>query len=113
MYVRIARFEGGTTDDILREAERIRADLHRHQGGEQNDYLPRELAETVSRIQVLVDRERSAVAVAVYCQTMEEARRADEVMSRMSPQSEGWGKRVSADIYEAVFDEATHLRQVA
>jgi hypothetical protein len=31
----------------------------------------------------------------------------DRIMGGMSPQREGWGKRVSSDVYELVLDEAT------
>jgi len=35
-----------------------------------------------------------------------DAREVDLIMDGMAPQREGWGKRVSSDVYEVVVDEA-------
>jgi len=34
-------------------------------------------------------------------------------MDRMSPSGEGWGRRVSAEVYEVYLDEAPGLAQAA
>jgi hypothetical protein len=34
-------------------------------------------------------------------------------MDGMSPQREGWGRRVSSDVYEVVLDEALGVRRAA
>ena len=106
MYVRIARFEGGTADDIVAEAEDARRDIAAIGRGEKNQYFPKEFTDRVGRLEVLVDRRQGSVAILVYCENEADAREVDRIMDGMAPQREGWGKRVSSDIYEVVLDEA-------
>ena len=113
MYVRIARFEGGTTAEIEEEGARIRRDLETARRGEDSPEVPSELALLASRIEMLIDRERGAVAMLVYAETREQAREIDRIMDGMSPSSGEWGKRVSADVYEVFLDEEPGLAQAA
>ena len=62
---------------------------------------------------MLVDRERGAVAVLVYADTEEQAREIDRIMDGMSPSSDEWGRRVSAEVYEVYLDEAPGLARAA
>jgi hypothetical protein len=106
MYVRIARFEGGTADDIVAESEEIRRGITASGRGENDQYFPKELTDRVGRLELVVDRGQGSIAVLVYCDSEADAREIDRIMGGMSPQREGWGKRVSSDIYEVVLDEA-------
>ncbi len=113
MFVRIARFEGGTTAQIEEEGARIRRDLEAARRGESGSEVPSELALLASRLEMLVDRDRGAVAVLVYAETEDQVREIDRIMDAMSPSSDGWGKRVSAELYEVFLDEAPGLAQAA
>jgi hypothetical protein len=113
MFVRIARFEGGTTAQIEEEGARIRRDLEASRRGEPGPEVPSELARLASRLEMLVDRERGAVAVLVYAETEDQVREIDRIMDGMSPSSGGWGKRVSADLFEVFLDEAPGRAQAA
>ena len=113
MYVRIARFEGGTTAQIEEEGARIRRDLEAARRGESGPEVPSELALLASRLEMLVDRDRGAVAVLVYAETADQVLEIDRIMDDMSPSTDGWGKRVSAELYEVYFDEAPGLAQAA
>jgi hypothetical protein len=105
MYARIARFEGGTIDAILAEAEDVRSGFAAG-SGEKNQYFPKELTDRVGHMEMLVDRERGSIAILLYCDSLADVREVDRIMDGMAPQREGWGKRVSSDVYEVVVDEA-------
>ena len=113
MYVRIARFEGGTTAQIEEEGTRIRRDLEAARRGESGPEVPSELALLATRLEMVVDRERGAVAVLVYAETEEQIREVDRIMNEMSPSSGEWGRRVSAEVFEVFFDEAPGLARAA
>jgi hypothetical protein len=113
MFVRIARFEGGSAAQIEEEGSRIRRDLEAARSGEPGPEIPSELARLARRIEMLVDRERGSVVVLTYAETEAQAREIDRIMDGMSPSSAGWGRRVSADVYEVYFDEAPGLAQAA
>lgn len=113
MFVRIARFEGGTTAQIEEEGARIRRDIQGARRGEAGPEVPAELARLASRIEMLVDRDRGAVAVLVYAETADQVREIDRIMDGMSPSSEGWGRRVSAESYEVFLDEAVEAARAA
>jgi len=113
MYVRIARFEGGTTAQIEEEGARIRRDLEAARRGESGPEVPSELALLASRLEMMVDRDRGAVAVLVYAETADQVMEIDRIMDEMSPSTDGWGKRVSAELYEVYLDEAPGLAQAA
>jgi len=105
MYVRIARFEGGTADDIVAEAEEIRRGVAAAGLGEMNQYFPQELSDRVGRMEMLVDRGQGSAVILLYCDSEADAREVDRIMDGMSPPRAGWGKRVSSDVYELVLDE--------
>ena len=107
MYVRIARFEGGTADDIVAEADEVRRDIVAVRRGEKGQYFAKELTDRVGRLEILVDREQGSVTILVYCDSQADAREVERIMDGMSPQRQGWGKRVSSEVYEVVLDEAT------
>lgn len=113
MYVRIARFEGGDMDEIEAEAALMRDGLAAYRRGEAPRELPPRLAELTRRVEMLVDRKRSEVVVSVYCETRDDVREADGILSGMSPTSKGWGHRVSAAIYEVALDEAVGSAEAA
>jgi len=107
MYVRIARFEGGDMDEIEAEGALMRDGIAALRRGEATRELPPRLAEVTSRVEMLVDRRHRAVAVCVYCEREEDVREADSILAGMTPVNKGWGRRVSAEIYEVALDEAT------
>jgi len=113
MYVRIARFEGGTTAQIEEEGTRIRRDIQAARRGDPSPEIPAELARLAQRIEMLVDRERGAVAVLVYSDTADQAREIDRIMNEMSPTSDEWGRRVSAEVFEVFLDEAPGMAKAA
>jgi hypothetical protein len=113
MFVRIARFEGGTTAQIEEEGARIRRDLQAARRGEPGPEIPSELALLATRFEMLVDHDRGAVAVLVYAETKDQIREVDRIMDAMSPSSADWGRRVSAELYEVYLDEAPGLAQAA
>lgn len=112
MFVRIARFEGGRADAIVREAERLREDLGTLRGGGTMPSMPSELVHNVSRMEVAVDREHGAVTMSVYSETRDQIRTADRLLESMSP-GEGWGRRVSVGVYEILLDEQPGVREQA
>ena len=113
MFVRIARFEGGTTAQIEEEAVRIRQDLGAARGGESASEIPDELARLTKRVELLIDRDRGSVAMLVYAETEDQIRDVDRIMDGMSPSSPGWGERVSVETYEVYLDESPQLAQAA
>jgi hypothetical protein len=113
MYARLARFEGGDLSDIEAEAEQIKEDIETVGSGGATHYLPPELARVTRRMELFLDREQGAVAVVVYCDTAQDAAEADRILTGMQPRRSGWGRRVSADVYEVVVDQATQGRRAA
>lgn len=113
MYVRMARFEGGDLHDVLAELDLIRADIETVRRGESSEYLPADLARVTDRIEVMVNREKSAAALLVYCDTIQQAGEADRILASMQPRHHGWGTRVSADIYEIAIDESPRAQRAA
>ena len=49
----------------------------------------------------------------VYAETEEQAREIDRIMDGMSPSTDGWGHRVSAEVLEVFLDEAPGLARAA
>ena len=106
MYVRVSRFEGGTAAEIEQEIARIQRDLGPAVAGESRGEIPEELARLASRFEMLLDRDRGAVAVLVYAKDEQRIREIDRIMNDMSPTSDEWGRRVSVDLYQVYLDEA-------
>ena len=113
MYVRIARFEGGNIAQIEEEGARIRRGLDVARRGEPGSGVPSELALLASRLEMVVDRASGATAVLVYTETEDQAREIDRIMDGQSPSTDGWGKRVSAEVYEVYVDEASGIAKAA
>jgi hypothetical protein len=113
MYVRIARFEGGTPAQIEEEGARIQRDLKPAGGGQSTGEVPTELARLASRIEMLVDRDQGSVAMIVYAKDEQRIREIDRIMNAMSPTSGEWGRRVSVDIYQVYLDEAPGVARAA
>jgi hypothetical protein len=113
MYVRIARFEGGTAAEIDAEGARIRGDLEAAKRGEAGSKVPSELVLVASRVAMLIDSEHGRVALCIYCDTQEKLHEADRILNDMSPATPGWGRRVSVDTYEVSFDEVVSLPKAA
>ena len=113
MYVRIARFEGGNATQIEEEGGRIRRGLDAARRGESGSDVPSELALLASRLEMVVDRARGTTAVLVYAETEDQVREIDRIMNAMSPSSDGWGKRVSSEVYEVFVDEAPGIAKAA
>jgi hypothetical protein len=113
MYVRMARFEGGSLHDVMAETDLIRKGVEAVKRGESGDYMPDDLARVTSRIEMMVNRENASVAVLVYCETIQQAAEADRILSGMSPRSGDMGRRVSADVYEVAVDEPIGMERAA
>lgn len=113
MYVRSARFEGGDNAAIDAEIALLHDSIAGSAGRGETSEIPPRLAELARRIEVLVDRERGSVSMSVHFDSEADAREGDAIMRAMSPTNEGWGKRVSADIYEVALDVPVSLRKAA
>jgi hypothetical protein len=113
MFVRLARFEGGAIEDIEAEARQVSSALEAARRGETSEYLPQGLADRVERIELLADRSNGCVAMLVYCASEDDCREVDRIMDGMSPQRNGWGHRVSRDVYEVLDDGTIEARRAA
>ncbi len=113
MYVRTARFEGGNSEAIDAEVALLHDSIAGWAGSGEGKEIPPRLAELAHRIEVLVDRESGSVTMSVHCDSEEDAREADAILRSMSPSNDGWGKRVSAGVYEVVLDAPVNLRKAA
>ena len=107
MYVRIARFEGGDMDEIEAEGALMKDGIAALKRGETTRELPPRLAAVTSRFEMLFDRHNGNVAVCVYCESRDQVLEADRILESMTPSTTGWGRRVSAEIYEVAMDEPT------
>ena len=96
MWLRVARFEGGTAEGLDAEVARTREQLD--QGG------PPSGLEGVKRVVEAIDRRRGSAVALIYCDTEEDMRKTHETLDAMSPSSEGSGARVSVDVYEIAND---------
>ena len=96
MWVRVARFEGGTAAGL--EAEMASTQEHLSNG-------PPPGLEAVKRVVEGINRDEGTGISMVFCDTEEELRKVDEVLNNMSPSSDAAGRRVSAGMYEVMTDE--------
>ena len=99
MWVRVARFEGGTAEGL--DAEMAQTKQHLADAGIGG--LPAGL-EDVTRVLEAINRVEGTGISMVFCETEEDLRKADQVLNAMSPSSEAAGRRVSADMYEVITD---------
>jgi hypothetical protein len=101
MWVRVARFEGGTAEGLAAEMARSKQVLEEFRSGG----LPPGL-EGVTRVIEAINRAEGTGLAIVFCDTEEDMRKADEALNNMSPPAEASGRRVSAGVYEVMHDEA-------
>lgn len=113
MYVRLTRFEGGEAAAVEAEAEIIQDEIERARRGEPLQHLQPDLARVVSRLELLRNRVDGSVAVLLYCDTIQKVGESDRILASMRPRHNGWGDRVTADIYEVLMDEEPHEALVA
>ena len=94
MYARVARFEGGEAESIRQHARDIgsRAESGPPEGVPAKGFL------------LLVDPDSGRGLGISLFETEEDLRRGDEVLSSMSPPSEGMGRRTSLETYEVAVD---------
>ena len=100
MWVRIARFEGGTADAIEAETENTKRQL-----AQARTSGPPPGLEGVKRVVEGVDRNRGAGVSLVFCDNEDDIQKAHQALDAMSPSSQDSGRRASVDIYEVVTDE--------
>jgi len=99
MWLRVARFEGGTAEGLDAETARTREQLdHARSAG------PPPGLEGVRRVVEAIDRGSGSAVALIYCDTEEDMRKTHETLDAMSPSSEASGRRASVDIYEIVND---------
>jgi hypothetical protein len=99
MWVRVARFEGGTAEGLDAEMARSKQVLEELGSGG----LPPGL-EGVTRVMEAINRAEGIGLAVIFCDTEEDMRRADEALNNMSPPAEASGRRVSAGVYEVMHD---------
>lgn len=108
MYVRIARFEDVSPDQIDDQIADLRRQIEGGRQGNLPDDAPEEartLMETVARFVQLVDRDAGVFLGLAFCNTEADLRRADEALNKMSPGA-GGGRRTTVEHYEVAIDEA-------
>jgi len=108
MYARVAHFEGGDPTTIDAELADMKRQMDAARSGELPEGAPPEagvLMETVARWVELVDRATGASVGIAFCESEDDARRADAALDAMSP-PDGVGRRTSVGIYEVALDES-------
>jgi hypothetical protein len=99
MWVRVARFEGGTAEGLDAEMAQSKQHLEDAKTGG----LPAGL-EGVKRVLEAINRTEGTGVSMVFCETEEDLRKTDQALNAMSPSSEAAGRRVSAGMYEVMTD---------
>jgi hypothetical protein len=98
MWVRVARFEGGTAEGLDAEMARSKQSLEDAKTGG----LPAGI-EGVTRVLEAINRTDGTGVALVFCESEEELRRVDQALDEMSPPSDS-GRRVSVGMYEVMHD---------
>lgn len=98
MWVRVARFEGGTAAGLDAEMARSRQSLEEAK----TRGLPPGL-EGVTRVVEAINRTEGTGIALVYCESEDDLRRVDQALDEMSPSADA-GRRVSVGIYELITD---------
>lgn len=98
MWVRVARFEGGTAEGLDAEMARSKQSLEDAKTGG----LPAGI-EGVTRVLEAINRTEGTGLALVFCQSEEELSRVDQALDEMSPPSDS-GRRVSVGMYEVMHD---------
>ena len=96
MFVRIARFEGGSPEGVAAQVAAIKETLTSSQE------MPPGL-DKVKRFLVLSGGEGRFASI-TFCDTKEDLAAADAALNAMNPDS-GGGSRASVDLYETAIDE--------
>jgi hypothetical protein len=99
MWVRVARFEGGTAEGL--DAEMAQSKQHLAEAAAGN--MPAGL-EGVTRVLEAINRTEGTGVALIFCDSEEELRKADQALNDMSPSSEA-GRRVSVGMYEVMTDQ--------
>jgi hypothetical protein len=99
MWVRVARFEGGTAEGLEAEMARSKQLLEEFRGGG----LPPGF-KGVTRVLEAINRAEGSGLAIILCDREEEMRKADEALNNMSAPAEASGRRVSAGVYEVIHD---------
>jgi hypothetical protein len=99
MWVRVARFEGGTAEGLDAEMASTKQSMADAKTGG----LPQGL-EGVKRVLEGINRAEGTGISMVFCETEEELRKADQALNNMSPSSDAAGRRVSAGMYEVMVE---------
>jgi hypothetical protein len=99
VWVRVARFEGGTAEGLDAEMARSKQQLEEARTGG----LPAGL-EGVTRVMEAINRTEGTGVALVFCESEEDLRKADQALNGMSPTSDA-GRRVSVGMYEVMTDQ--------
>jgi hypothetical protein len=94
MYARVVRWEGADADAMRRSAEDINA---RSESGPPEGLPP-------SSFRLLVDYEAGRALGIAFFDSEEDLRKGHEVLESMSPPGDGFGRRVSVEMYEVPVD---------
>ena len=100
MWVRVARFEGGTAEGLDAEMARSKQVLEEFRSGG----LPPGL-EGVTRVMEAINRAEGSGLAIIFCNPEQDMRKADEALNNMSPPAEASGRRVSVGVYEVMHDK--------
>ena len=108
MFIRLARFEGADVETRHERAATLKGEIEAIMGGAVPEGgPPPEAAEvlrsSVKRVLVLADPDSGMEANAVFCETDEDLRRVDQILSAANP-AEGDGHRVDLGHYEVLAD---------
>lgn len=107
MFVRFARFEGADPANRDARLQQLRQDIEAVKAGGAPEGAPPEAAEvlrsSVARVMMVVDERDGTEGSAVFCETEEDLRRADQVLNAMSL-AEGDGHRSDVASYEVKLD---------
>jgi hypothetical protein len=108
MFIRLARFEGANAETRHERAAALKSEIEAIKGGAVPEGgPPPEAAEvlrsSMSRVLVLADAATGVEANAVFCETEEDLRRVDQILSAANP-AEGDGHRVDLGHYEVLAD---------
>jgi hypothetical protein len=103
VFVRLARFEGGSAEGIDAEIGRMKEAMAAAKRGDFGD-IP-DGVKRVKRHISLVDRANGVGLDLNFCETEDDVRAVDAALNSMSPLSDSSGHRVSVDIFEVAIDE--------
>ena len=96
MYVRIARFEGGSAADVDESISRVRSMMD-------EGSTPPGL-EDARRSMMLVDRQTGVGLGLTFFDSDDAMRRGDQALNEMTPPADMTGRRSSVEMYEVAID---------